>query len=85
MGFRIYFILIVCCFIFSPSVSAEVPLKAAFIRDHQLWMVEGDKEHKLTTGRHVFSPKWSHDGRFIAYLDGDENGEKTYLYVYDTK
>jgi hypothetical protein len=85
MGFRIYFILIVCCFIFSPSVSAEVPLKAAFIRNHQLWMIERDKEHKLTTGRHVLSPKWSHDGRFIAYLDGDENGEKTYLYVYDTK
>lgn len=84
MGLRIFF-LIVCSLIFSPIVSAEVPLKAAFIRDHQLWMIEGDVEHKLTTGRHVFSPKWSHDGRFIAYLDGDENGETTYLYVYDTK
>jgi hypothetical protein len=84
MGLRIFF-LSVCCLIFTPSVSAEVPLKAAFIRDHQLWMIEGNEEHKLTTGRHVFSPKWSHDGRFIAYLDGDENSETTYLYVYDTK
>ncbi|WP_456276849.1 TolB family protein [Bacillus sp. AK128] len=65
-------------------VSAEVPLKAAFIRNGQLWMVEGNQETQLTEGRHIFRPKWSHDGRFIAYLDGDENFETTYLHVYDT-
>lgn len=85
MGFRIFFILFISCFSFSQLTSAEVPLKAAFIRDNQLWMVEGEKEQQLTTGRHVYSPKWSQDGRFIAYLDGDKNGETTYLYVYDTK
>ena len=85
MEFRLYFILFISCFSFSQLTSAEVPLKAAFIRDNQLWMVEGEKEQQLTTGRHVYSPKWSQDGRFIAYLDGDENGETTYLYVYDTK
>ncbi|MDF0728857.1 translocation protein TolB [Cytobacillus sp. S13-E01] len=85
MGFRIFFILFISCFSFSQLTTAEVPLKAAFIRDNQLWMVEGEKEQQLTTGRHVYSPKWSQDGRFIAYLDGDKNGETTYLYVYDTK
>lgn len=85
MGFSIFFILFISCFSFSQLTSAEVPLKAAFIRDNQLWMVEGEKEQQLTTGRHVYSPKWSQDGRFIAYLDGDKNGETTYLYVYDTK
>ena len=85
MGFRIFLILFISCFSFSQLTTAEVPLKAAFIRDNQLWMVEGEKEQQLTTGRHVYSPKWSQDGRFIAYLDGDKNGETTYLYVYDTK
>lgn len=75
----------VSCLIVSPIASAEVPLRAAFIRDHQLWLVEGDKEYQLTTGQNVYSPKWSRDGRFIAYLDGDENGETTYLFIYDTK
>ncbi len=69
---------------FSPFAEAKVPLKAAFIRDHQLWMIEGDKESQLTTDRNVSSPKWSHDGRFIAYLGGYENGEKTSLFIYDT-
>lgn len=84
MGFRVFCILILSSLAFLPIASAEVPLKAAFIRDHQLWMIEGDKEQQLTTGRFVYSPKWSYDGRFIAYLDGGKTGEITYLHVYDT-
>ncbi|WP_438825045.1 translocation protein TolB [Bacillus sp. JJ1122] len=33
----------------------------------------------------MHSPKWSYDGRFIAYIDGDEKGEKSDLFIYDTK
>ena len=65
--------------------SAEAPLTAAFIRDHQLWIKDGDKEMQLTKDRYVYSPKWSYDGRFIAYIDGDEHGEKSDLFIYDTK
>ena len=66
-------------------VSAEGPLTAAFIRDHQLWIKKGNKDIQLTKNRYVYSQKWSHDGRFIAYIDGDEKGEKSNLFIYDTK
>jgi hypothetical protein len=85
MGYRAIFIFIVIFLTFSTNTSAAIPLKAAFIRDHQLSMIEGDKEQQLTTGKYVFQPKWSYDGRFIAYLEGDENGEKTTLFIYDTQ
>ncbi|HWL26085.1 MAG TPA: translocation protein TolB [Ureibacillus sp.] len=84
MRIRIVLILLFS-FYFSTSVFAEVPLKAAFIRDHQLWMKEGNREIQLTTGRYVYSPQWSKDGQFIAYLDGDEQARKTYLFIYDVK
>ncbi|BCC18519.1 TPA: translocation protein TolB [Bacillus paranthracis] len=84
MVIRVLLIILVF-FSFSTIASAEAPLKAAFIRDHQLWIKEGDKEIQLTTGRHVYSPQWSNDGRFIAYLDGDEHATKTYLFIYDSK
>jgi dipeptidyl aminopeptidase/acylaminoacyl peptidase len=64
---------------------AEVTLKAAFVREHQLWMKEGNQEIQLTTDKYVYSPQWSYDGRFIAYIDGDEKGEKSNLWIYDTK
>ncbi len=84
MGIRILLLLFVSL-IFTTNVSAEMPLKAAFIRDHNLWMKDGEKEILLIKGRNLHSPKWSKDGRFIAYLDGKENGETPYLYIYDTK
>lgn len=65
--------------------NAEVPLKAAFIRDHQLWIKEGEQEIQLTKDKYVYSPRWSHDGRFIAYIDGDAHGEKSNLWIYDTQ
>jgi hypothetical protein len=85
MGLRIVLLLIISCFLFSTMVSAEVPLTAAFIRDHQLWVKKGEQEIQITKNRNVYSPKWSHDGRFIGYIDGDEKGEKSDLFIYDTK
>ena len=84
MGIRILLLFFVSL-IFATNVSAEVPLKGAFIRDHNLWMKDGEKEILLIKGRNIHSPKWSKDGRFIAYLDGEEDGETPYLYIYDTK
>ncbi|WP_456270966.1 translocation protein TolB [Bacillus sp. AK031] len=85
MFIRILFLTLFTCFYFTSMVAAETPLKAAFIRDHQLWPKEGGEESQLTKNRYVYSPKWSFDGRFIAYIDGDEKGEKTDLFIYDTK
>ncbi|MFC7687540.1 translocation protein TolB [Ureibacillus sp. GCM10028918] len=80
-------ILLVILFLigFSLDVSAEFPLKATFIRDHQLWLKEGENEIQLTENQHVSSPQWSYDGRFIAYLAGNKDGEKQYLTIYDSK
>ncbi|HEK9099480.1 translocation protein TolB [Bacillus pfraonensis] len=85
MAIRILLLMILIIFKIPIGASAEIPLKAAFIRNHQLWMKEGNQEIQLTTGLNVYSPKWSKDGRFIAYLVGDKVGEKTYLYIYDSK
>lgn len=78
-------LIILFAFPFISVTHAEVPIKAAFVREHQLWMKEGDQEIQLTIDKYVYSPQWSHDGRFIAYIDGDEHGEKSNLWIYDTK
>lgn len=83
MAIRILILVLLFGFHFSTGATAEVLLKAAFIRDHQLWMKEGDKEMQFTKDCNVSSPKWSKDGQFIAYLAGDKNGDNTYLYIYD--
>lgn len=82
IGRKILFILF-CTLIFSKVVSAEVPLTAAFIRDNQLWVKQGEQETQLTHSLYVYSPQWSYNGRFIAYIDGDEQGEKIDLFIYD--
>ncbi|PEL05856.1 translocation protein TolB [Bacillus sp. AFS017336] len=85
MLFRILLLLILFSYKLSSIASAEAPLTAAFIRDHQLWIKRGNQEIQLTQNRYVYNLQWSYDGRFIGYIDGDEKGEKTDLYIYDTK
>lgn len=85
MAIRILILILFFSFNFSLGATAEVLLKAAFIRDHQLWMKEGNKETQLTTDRYVSNPKWSKDGQFIAYTAGDKNGDNTNLFIYDLK
>lgn len=80
---RILLILLLCSLFFTISASAEAPLKAAFIRDQQLWIKEGDQEIQVTKSKNVYSQKWSYDGRFIGYLD--QQDRKSALYIYDTK
>ncbi len=85
LGLRIVLFLILISFNISTVVSAETPLTAAFIRDNQLWIKKGDQEIQITKNRYVYSQKWSYDGRFIGYIDGDEKGEKSNLFIYDSK
>lgn len=81
MGIRISLLLCFICCHLPTLVNAEVPLTAAFIRDHQQWIKKGDQEIQITKNRYVYSPKWSYNGRFIAYIDGDEQGEKSDLFA----
>ncbi|RFB16819.1 translocation protein TolB [Bacillus sp. HNG] len=85
MGIRLLILLTLIFCHFSMIANAEAPLTAAFIRDHQLWIKTGNQEIQITKDRYVYSPKWSYDGRFIGFIDGDEKGEKSDLYIYDTK
>lgn len=85
LGSRILLLLIFLFFHISIKVNAEATLTAAFIRDNQLWIKKGEQEIQITKNQYVYSPKWSYDGRFIAYIDGDEHGEKSDLFIYDTK
>ena len=85
MRIRILLLITLICFNFSSIASADAPLTAVFIRDHQLWLKKGDKEIQLTKDQYVYSPKWSYDGRFIGYISGDEKGKKSDLFIYDTK
>ncbi|WHX98021.1 translocation protein TolB [Neobacillus sp. DY30] len=85
MPIKILLSLMLFFFHYSTVTKSEVSLKAAFVRNHQLWIKEGNQEIQLTKDKYVYSPQWSYDGRFIAYIDGDEKGEKSNLWVYDTK
>lgn len=82
---RILLLVTLICFHFSTAASADAPLTAAFIRDHQLWIKKDGQEIQLTKDRYVYAPKWSYDGRFIGYIDGDAKGEKSDLFIYDMK
>ncbi|WP_419392791.1 TolB family protein [Cytobacillus praedii] len=85
MRTRILLLLTLICFHFPMNASAEALFTAAFIRDNQLWIKKGGQEIQLTKDRYVYSPKWSFDGRFIGYIDGDEKGGKSDLFIYDTR
>lgn len=84
------FILILCTQPFS-LVSAESnnELKAAFIKNGDLWIKIKDKEIKITNGEYVRYPKWSYDGDWIAYIRGIKEDETPLfegeLWLYNLK
>jgi Tol biopolymer transport system component len=66
-------------------------LKAAFIRDGNLWTLINNEEKQITSSEKVFtSPQWSHDGQWLLYQneapseyqDGEKQNE---IWVYHVK
>lgn len=55
-------------------------LKAAFIKNGNLWLKIGGIEERITNGNYVRYPKWSYDGNWLAYLKTEKNVN---LPVYD--
>lgn len=54
--------------------------KAAFIRHGDLWLkLEGADELAVTTDGKAAAPKWSSDGKYVAYAAGDEASD---IWVY---
>lgn len=79
------FIIIIptCHTAYAQNTSKE--LKAAFIRNHDLWIKTGDKEQQVTVGEQISYPKWSHDGNWIAYLKGNKKDGVCELWLYNLK
>lgn len=42
-------------------------IQAAFVRGGDLWVKKDNKEQQVTQNQKVTEPKWSSDGKFIAY------------------
>ncbi|CAG7642726.1 DUF3889 domain-containing protein [Paenibacillus allorhizosphaerae] len=68
-----------CGFGASADAEPESP-KAAFIREGHLWVKQGGEERQLTSEGRASSPKWSHDGEFIAYTEGEEEQRELRIY-----
>ncbi|KQX67007.1 TolB family protein [Paenibacillus sp. Root444D2] len=68
----------------STTIYAKKPaelLKAAFIRNGDLWIKAGDNERQQTRGAYILNPKWSYDGKWIAYTKGENEQEIWLLQV----
>ncbi|WP_160718649.1 TolB family protein [Bacillus sp. USDA818B3_A] len=51
-----------------PSFAENKEVKAAFIRDGNLWTLINNKEKQITsTGKVIGQPKWSKDGQWLLY------------------
>jgi hypothetical protein len=58
-------------------------LKAAFVRNGDLWIKSGNNEIQLTRGEYIRNPKWSYDSNWIAYTKG-ENEQELWLWQVQT-
>ncbi|MDX8342175.1 hypothetical protein [Rossellomorea sp. YZS02] len=68
----------------APSASLHNQVKAAFIRDGNLWTLLDGKETQITNSGNVhFKPKWSTDGTLIAYQVETSTEGQSELWTYN--
>ncbi|UNT71673.1 translocation protein TolB (plasmid) [Bacillus sp. N447-1] len=71
------------------SAESNEKLKAAFVKNNDLWVKIEDKEMRITQGEYVRFPKWSFDGNWIAYIRGGKEDEfpiyKGDFWLYNVK
>ncbi|HET7578662.1 MAG TPA: hypothetical protein VFK33_05200 [Bacillales bacterium] len=62
-------------------------VKAAFVRDGNLWIKTPNDERQITKGGGVSSPEWSYDGKWIAYSKTikEQDPWKQQLWVYNVQ
>lgn len=52
----------------SPADASGISvMKAAFIRDGNLWILLGNTEKQITHSGHIYGPQWSHDGKWLLF------------------
>ncbi|MGE8205743.1 translocation protein TolB [Heyndrickxia sp. NPDC080065] len=87
----IYVLILFFCIQHSSIVTAEssYDVKAAIIKNDDLWIKTKDKETRITKGKYVRFPKWSFDGTWIAYIRGSSKDQFTLrsgeLWLYSVK
>ena len=83
----IVLIVFICCLYEAvPTVQAETKnIQVAFIRNHNLWIKIDGNEKQITKGEYITKPKWSHDGKWIAYAKGEEQNQLELYRVADGK
>lgn len=64
----LFIVILVILFPSVPSAAIEDQVKAAFIREGNLWTLIGDHEKQVTNSGKVFgTPQWSPDGNLLVY------------------
>ncbi|WP_167577413.1 hypothetical protein [Ammoniphilus sp. YIM 78166] len=76
-------LIFILCFQNSLVAHAESSMKAAFIREGNLWVKIDDKELQITDNGNAGSPEWSHDARWIAYSKQGEKPENLEIWAYN--
>ena len=68
----------------TPNASINNSVKAAFIREGNVWTLADGKETQITNTGNIHSvPKWSTDGTMIAYqMDSTTQGQSE-LWTYN--
>ncbi|WP_459499357.1 TolB family protein [Bacillus sp. C1] len=84
-----FIVLITCMYCLCEAVTtvqAETKdINVAFIRNHNLWLKIDGKEKQITKEEYITKPKWSHDGKWIAYAKGEEQKQLELYRVADGK
>lgn len=62
----------------------EQTFYVAFIRDGDLWLKIDETEMQITKNKKASAPKWSWDGKFIAYSSGEQSN-KIWVYSLESK
>ncbi|MFP7299577.1 TolB family protein [Neobacillus niacini] len=84
---KILLLILIGLFTFPVGASAQPKenLKAAFVRNDDLWLKIRDKEIEITDKGYIRYPKWSFDGNWVAYLKGAKEGDRMDLWLYNIK
>ncbi|WP_010281961.1 TolB family protein [Bacillus timonensis] len=89
-----YFIITLCIFLLCPlSILAEKQdfVKASFIRNGDLWLLDGGTESQITTSKNVLTkPSWSNDGKWVLYQlstpsEFEKNQQQSEVWVYNVE
>lgn len=65
---RILLLALILSYLFPLTSQAASDIKAGFIRDGNLWILQNNEEKQITTtGKVTEKPKWSPDGKWLLY------------------